>query len=51
MNVSLASDASEQAERAQRLVASVLWPDPTHIEFLYVDQARTGELAGRPDGP
>lgn len=44
MNVLLASDASEQAERAQRLVASVPWPDPTHIEVLYVDQALTGEL-------
>jgi nucleotide-binding universal stress UspA family protein len=44
MNVLLASDASEQAERAQRLVASVPWPDPTHIEVLYVDQALTAEL-------
>jgi nucleotide-binding universal stress UspA family protein len=44
MNVLLATDASEQAERAQRLVASVHWPDPTHIEVLYVDQALTGEL-------
>lgn len=44
MNVLLATDASEQAERAQRLVAAVRWPDPTHIEVLYVDQAMTGEL-------
>lgn len=44
MNVLLASDASEQAERAQRLVASVPWPVPTHIEVLYVDQAMTSEL-------
>jgi nucleotide-binding universal stress UspA family protein len=44
MNVLLATDASEQAERAQRLVASVRWPDPTRIEVLYVDQALTAEL-------
>jgi universal stress protein E len=44
MNVLFATDASEQAQRAQRLVASVRWPESTHIEVLYVDQPLTGEL-------
>lgn len=44
MNVLLATDASEPAERAERLVAAVPWPDPTHIEVLYVHQVLTGEL-------
>jgi nucleotide-binding universal stress UspA family protein len=44
MNVLFATDASEQAERAQRLVASIPWPDSTHIEVLYVDQAMPSEL-------
>jgi nucleotide-binding universal stress UspA family protein len=44
MKVLFATDASTPAERAQRLVASIAWPDPTHIEVLYVDQAMISEL-------
>lgn len=44
MNVLLATDASEQAERAHRLVASIPWPDRTRIEVLYVDHVMSSEL-------
>ena len=44
MNVLLATDTSEQAQRAERLVASIPWPDRTQIEVLYVDHVMASEL-------
>jgi nucleotide-binding universal stress UspA family protein len=44
MNVLFATDTSAQAERAQRLVASITWPDPTRLEILHVDQAMASGL-------
>lgn len=44
MNVLLATDTSAQAQRAERLVASIPWPDGTRIEVLYVDHVMASEL-------
>jgi nucleotide-binding universal stress UspA family protein len=50
MNVLFATDGSESAARAQRLVASIDWPDPTRILVLHVDQLLSGDLDLPPEG-
>jgi nucleotide-binding universal stress UspA family protein len=48
MNVLFATDGSDSATRAQNLISSILWPDPTRIRVLHVAPTFAGDLG--PEG-
>ena len=49
MNILFATDGSDSAARAQRLVASTSWPEPAQIRVLHVEPLPHADLVSRPD--